>query len=265
MMRSTLLLASLASIGCARKREPAPAEMEQIASFMLSVWEDDRSLEDAMVNLAPWLEENSTAEDAQDGYRLTPLPAENVATLDHPERVFDGLLGAAVAGVSPHDIQVHAQTMVLDDQVFSNPRNYEAYLRSVSGDATLFTDAEEGRVDTVNDITTSNFGVTIPYTLNKDYKWVYARDIGPAIIARSWIPEVGCNESGENCLQLSFSIDLWYEATPGETIRFTSTWSEVTSSLDGVIGDDLRIAALASGMANVFDATDSFISEGGLD
>ncbi|MCB9676154.1 MAG: hypothetical protein H6737_13620 [Alphaproteobacteria bacterium] len=259
VIRRLLVVAVLAS-GCARKREAAPAEMEEIASFMLRVWDDDRALEDAMVNLAPWLEENSTAEDAQDGYRLTPLSEESVSTLDRPDRDLSGLLGAAVAGVSPFTIHEHAGTALLPDQVFSNPRNYESYVRTVEGDEALFLDCE-GQVDTTNDITTSNFGVTIPYVLRKDYKWVHARDLGEAIIARSWIPEKGCNESGENCLQQSFSIDLWYAAVPDETIRFTSTWSEVTSSLDGLIGEDLQIAALANGMAFVFEATDEFIAE----
>ncbi|MEZ4318971.1 MAG: hypothetical protein R3F61_15765 [Myxococcota bacterium] len=263
---AVLVTAALAS-GCARKRDPAPAEMEEIASYMLGAWDDDRSLEDALGNLVPWLEENALADDAKDGYQLTPLEPAQVEVIDRPDRELDGLLGAAVVGVSPFTITDHAATMLLVDQVYSNPRNYESYVRTVEGDPDVFLGGD-GRIDTDNAITTSNFGVTIPYVLHKDYKWVHGRDLGEAIIARSWISEKGCNESGENCLQQSFSIDLWYVGNPvnpdgvdAETIRFTATWSEVTSSLDGLIGDDLQIAALANGMAYVFEATDEFISE----
>ncbi len=251
--------------GCARKREPAPAEMEEIASFMLRNWEDDRSLEDGMENLAPWLLENTLTEDALDGFQLTPLREESVEHLERPDRELDGLLGAAVAGISEFGIDPHVETILLDDQVFLNPGNYEHYERSVTGDQGAFVEGD-GFVETVNDIATSSFGVTIPYELRKDYKWVYGDDIPPAIVARSWIPEEGCNQSGENCLVLSFSVDVWWVVDgqsgfeDGTTIRFTSTWSQVKSSLDGLIGDDLQIAALANGMGNVFVATDAFIA-----
>jgi hypothetical protein len=269
MMRVVCIAGLVA--GCARQREPAPDEMKEIASFMIRNWDDDRALEDAMENLAPWLVENTLTDDALDGFELTPLAPASVETLDRPDRSLSGLLGAAVAGVSRFGIEPHVQTILLEDQVFLNPSNYEFYIRTVEGDRERFVSEQNGYVDTINDIETASFGVSIPYTLNKDYKWVYGDDIPPAIIARSWIPERGCSPNGENCLELSFSVDLWWvvDGQPGfedgTTIRFTSTWSEVTSPIDGLIGDDLQIAALANGMGNVFVATDTFIEEEGLD
>lgn len=260
MRVGVVLLAAALVAGCARKREPAPAEMEELANFLLQVWEDDRSVEDGFDNLAPWLIENAASEDALDGFRLTPLSDEDVATIDHPDADLSELLGVAVAGRSPHGIGAHAQTIVLDDQVFSNPRNYDSYERTVTGDVEAFL-AGEGVVRTENDVLTSNFGITIPYVLFKDYKWVRTREENEGIVARSWIAERGCNDGGGNCLEQSFSIDLWF-IQEADVIRFTSTWSQVESSIN--IGDDLQVAALANGMVYVFEATDEFIVEQGL-
>jgi hypothetical protein len=259
-MRS--LLPALVLMGCAREREPAPGEMEDLASFMIRTWEDDRSLEDALDNLAPWLEANAGTEDALEGFQLTPLAEDDVAEIDRPDANLADLLGASVAAFSPHAMGPHAMTIVLDDQVFSNPRNYESYARTVTGDVEAFLDGE-GEVRTQNDVLTSNFGISIPYVLFKDYKWVRASEGREAIIARSWIAERGCNPSGANCLDQSFSADLWFAQPDDVTIRFTATWSQVTSGI--AIGEDLQIAALANGMAYVFEATDTFITEGGLE
>lgn len=264
MTRTLLTLTLIATIACAKKREPAPAEMEELARFMLRVWDDDASLEGAMDNLAPWLEQNMTAEDAQDGYRLGVLLEGDVEFLEHPDRPLDGLLGAAVAGISRFPIRDHALSMVLGEQVFSNPGTYDFYLRDVQGDADAFVNGE-GTITTVNDIQTSTLGVTIPYILNKDYKWVRGRDSKPAIIGRSWIPEKGCNQGGENCLELSFSIDIFYENSSSETGRFTATWSEVKSPFTAFLTETQLVASLANGMANVFTDVDHFLTEGGVD
>lgn len=265
-MRVVLTLSALALMGCSKKREPAPDALEEIAAFMFRHWEDEATMEGAMQNLAPLLETNVDSEEAEDGWELTPLGAEAIEEVPGPDDpALDALLGAAVAAMSPFPIQDHAATLVLEDQVFSNPANYAFYVREVvEGDPNAFIAGEAPLIRTQNDIETQNFGVRVPYMLEKDYRWISARGIEDAVIGRAWITEPGCSPNGENCLMQSWSIDLFYAQEDGRTLRFTSTWSQIDSPLNSVITEQVRVAALANGMHQVFESSDEWLEEGGL-
>lgn len=213
-------------------------------------------MEDALDNLTVWLDANVPSEQAEDGFRLDPLVAADVSTVDHPRANLNDLLGAAGGAMSPFPIMEHAAYVPLQDQTFSNPGQYKVYERSVSGDEAAFVEGE-GVLRTVNDIETANFGVTIPYRLYKDYKWVRT-DAEEAIVARSWIEERSCNDGGGNCLEQTFSIDM-FGRRGGSTVRFTATWSQVTSAI--ALPDDTLIAGLAMGIQNVFESSDAFLEE----
>lgn len=268
-MRAVLFLTLVGLAGCAKKREPAPADLEEIAAFMFRVWEDEPTLEGGMQNLAPLLEANVDSDEAEEGWILTPLSAEAISGVDTnlEDPQLDLLLGAAVAARSPFTLEEHAATLVLQDQVFSNPTNYAAYDRDVwEGDSGTFPPGDTPLIRTRNDVETQNFGVTVPYILLKDYRWIRARGIEDAVIGRAWIEDVGCSPGGGNCLMQSWSIDLFYrDASTGGTIRFTSTWSQIESSLNDVISERVRLAALANGMHQVFESSDEWLAEGGLD
>lgn len=261
-MRWLLPLLTLASVGCAKKREPAPEAMEDLVRYIYRNYDDPKELEDGTDGLIAWLEPKMDTEELTKGYALSTLTTEDVSVA-HPDRSFEGLLGAAGGARSVVTIDEHAASSLLIDQVWQNPSNYDAYERSFSGDGPAFK-AREGDVLTDNDITTGNFGVSIPYTLFKDYRWVQGESDRQAIIARSWIEEAGCNEGGGSCLELSFSIDVWIE-DGDETWRFTAGWSEVTSPFSGAIGDDLMVAALANGYQSVFESSDEFLTTNDID
>ncbi|MEZ5247638.1 MAG: hypothetical protein R2707_21305 [Acidimicrobiales bacterium] len=256
-MRVLTVLTLIFAAGCAKKRDPAPTEMEDLTGYLFANWEDEEALPEGIDNLAAWLADNIDSEQAEDGWLLTPLTADLVADVDRPDRDLGDLLGAAVAAPSPFPLLDHAGHIVLDDQMFSNPKTYEHYHRKVTGDERAFLDGD-GLVRTTNDIATSSLGVTIPYELLKDYRWVHSDD-SEAILARSWIEDEACNDGGGNCLVQSFSIDLFLKHRTGETWRMTATWSELTMSVP--IGENLLIATLAVGMNNVFRYTDEFLAE----
>ena len=252
-----LLVVVLAATACAKKREPAPTEMVDIMRFMFASWEDEESMAEAMDNLMPWLADNAETDEAEKGFRLDPLIASDVESVERPDSPLANLLGAAGGARSPFKIGKHAKAMVLEDQTWSNPSQYKVYVRSVvGGDQAEFTGGA-GLVRTSNDIETSSFGVQIPYNLLKDYRWVEGEE-SRGIVARSWIEERACNDGGGNCLEQSFSIDLWAEDGSG-TYRLTSSWSEVTSGIP--LGDDLLIAGLALGIQSVFESSDEWFAE----
>lgn len=258
MIRPVLLLATLQLAGCARERPLAPTEMTDLVRYMFQNWEDEALMGEALANLTPWLASNVPSEEAEDGYRLDPLTTEDVSTVERPDRSLEGLLGAAGGAISAFPLADHAGHMLLTDQTWSNPSQYKVYVRTVEGNTDAFLTGE-GILRTSNAIETSTLGVTIPYDLEKDYRWVRSEGGDEAIIARSWTEARGCNDGGGNCLEQSYSIDLYGE-NGSETVRFTASWSEVTSSIS--LPDDTLVASLAMGIQNIFVATDEFLAEG---
>ena len=178
-----------------------------------------------------------------------------MAAVEHPDADLSLMLGAAAAAVSPYDVERQAEHIVERDQTFANPGTYEVYERTVTGDEDAFLGGE-GLVRTSNDVVTSTLGVTIPYNLLKDYRWVEG-ETSSGIVGRSWIEERSCNDGGGNCLAQSYSIDIFY-AHGSSTDRLTASWSQVESSLP--LSDDLLVASLAGGIQNVFRFTDEHLA-----
>lgn len=253
------VVSSLVS-GCARKREPAPTELQDLVEFLFQNWEDDEVVPEAIDNLGLWLSANVDTEEANKGFQLQPLTEEDISTVTHPDHDLSGLIGACAAVRSAFPIEGHATYVPLPDQTFSNPTQYKFYERSlVEGSASSFEG--EDTLRTFNDIETASFGITIPYELKKDYKWVETEQ-ERAIFARSWIEDRSCNKDGEggNCIEHSYSIDMFYADGDDASLRMTATWSEVDTSI--TLPEATLVASLALGLNNVFHATEKFLEEG---
>jgi len=271
VIRSLLLCSlCLTALACARTRAPADDDVDGLSRYLFANWEDPDRVADAMTNLAIWLEDTGRGEVAQsDGFMLAAMTAEEVGPIDYPtERVpLAELVGAIVAAPSPWSIDHHAALLPLEDQTFNAPRKYRHYDRTViEGSAETFiaetAAAEREFIRTENDVLQSRIGVSIPYDLRKDYRWVTTRGGERAIVGRTWAPRHGCSgndgDSG-NCLELSFSVDLFYESDQGDTMRFTASWNNL--SLVVPLGHDLQVKTLVNGMLDVFRDTDAFLLE----
>ena len=254
------LAAASLLIGCAKQREPAPEEMEDLTRFIYQHYDDDERLSEGLENLSAWLIDNVDTEDSLAGYELDDLTEENIDAVTHPTGPLEGMIGAAAAMTSPHGITDHVTTMLLDDQVFSNPKNYNSYHRDFEGDTDAF-DAGSGRIRTINDVETGKLGITIPYILMKDYSWVQTASNEDAVVCRSWIEEEACNDGGGTCVKHSYSVDIFLPKDD-DTLRFTATWSELTSPIDGLTSEDFLVAQLAKGLIDVFESSDEFIADG---
>lgn len=259
-----LLYAFLASqlvTGCAHKRDPAPTELQDLVEFLFLNWEDEEVYPEAVDNLGTWVRANVDTEEAQQGFQLQPLSEEDVASVTHPDSDLSGLIGACAAARSAFPIEDHSTYVPLPDQTFSNPTQYKVYERMlVEGTAAGFEG--EDTLRTLNDIETASLGITIPYELKKDYQWVETEQ-ERAIFARSWIEERSCNKDGDggNCIEHSYSIDMFYADGADASMRFTATWSEVDTSI--TLPEATLVASLALGINNVFHATEKFLEEGG--
>lgn len=252
-----LLLAWLAT-GCAKHRATAPTEMVDIVRFVFRYWEDPEVLPEAMDNLDAWLADNIDSEEAADGFRLDPLAASDVGTVDHPDAALSELIGALGAARSPFSLDDHAGHMVLRDQVFSNPNSYDHYVREVEGDEDGFLGGE-GLVRTANDVQTTTLGITIPYVLLKDYRWVEG-ETSRSILARSWVERSYCNDGGGTCLRQTYSVDVFFEGgSSRETWRLTAAWNQIDSPIP--LGEDTLVYTLAKGIQDVFKFTDEYLAD----
>jgi hypothetical protein len=194
---------------CAPTREPAPEDLDGLLHYLYRNHDDAGAVAEAMGIFGEWLDDEGRTEDAREGYRLTPLTADDTAAVDHPDRDLTAAGGVAVGATSPFPILDHAGATVLFDQRYNDPDSYSRYEREIAtGDDDAFEQGE-GTIATVNDIEKTKVGVSIPYILYKDFHWTRIDADRHAFVARSWVSEPSCNENGNNCLHQSFSVDVW--------------------------------------------------------
>jgi hypothetical protein len=251
-MRGLVVAAVLA--GCAQERDSAPPQLDDLARSIFRDWADDEALSEHTLALSAWLAEEAQTDAAWDGLRLSDLDPADVDDVDLPTgtelRLHEGLANAAV---SAFDIRAHAELLVEPDQTWTDPGSFLVYERDViEGDPEAFA-AGSGAVRTMNTVEKRTIGITIPYSLRKDYRWVPGPI--PAVVGRTWITDRGCSDNGKNCVNQSFGIDV-FVGEGQSTRRLYAVWLEVVSVADGLMGEDGKIAVMAKGNQAILEAAD---------
>ncbi len=262
MMCAGGLLAAAATMGCSGKTEVAPRDLEQIMLDMYAHYDDPAALALDIAELEPFLEGEGRTERATEGYTVVDLSDAQTAGVDHPDRDYATLVGAIVGGMSSFPPIDHGVSALEPDQIWNDPKTLEKYVRTVlSGDADLFADGE-GRVNTTNDIEKSGaFSVSIPYILLKDYQWVPSSDGSDVLVARSWVEERGCSENGSNCVEASFSLEVFYPDAPTDgSVRVTVSWIDLVTQADSLLTEEARLDLLVNGQADIFAAMDAHLA-----
>jgi hypothetical protein len=59
---------------------------------------------------------------------------------------------------------------------------------------------------------------------------------------------------------LSFSIDLWYGSAENETIRLTSSWNFLQTTIDDLLTEDFMVKTMVKGLQDVFANTDALLA-----
>jgi len=265
MNPKAILVLSLCFLGCAKTRDLAPEDLDGLSHYLYANWDDQEALAEGMTNLAEWLETEGRQETAtEEGYVLTDLTSDELVETAHPDHPLEDMIGVAVTGISAFDIDLHGELITRADQRWNSEKTYIQYDRVVEeGDTDAFIQGDS-LIRTVNTIDKSGaFGVHIVFELNKDYRWVTTADQRQAIIARSWISEIGCANEGEgnNCVNLSFSIDLFYSSDDNETLRMTSSWNHLSTSIDNLLTEEFLIMQLANGIIDIYENTDELLLE----
>lgn len=256
-----LIAAGLGS-GC-KKTEVASRDLDTLMHDLYRDYGEPEAASVDIVDLEGFLLGEGRTETASEGYTLSDLEADDVAGVTHPDRSFDTLVGAAVGYVSAFPPEDHAVSALEPDQVWNDPKSLESYQRAiVSGDTEAFSGGA-GLVSTTNDIIKSGaFGVTVPYTLMKDYRWVTASEGRDVLLARSWIEERGCSDNGKNCVEASYSLEIFYPdpEQEGQTIRLTVAWIDLVTEADSLLSEESRLDLLVNGQNDIFEAMDAHLA-----
>ncbi len=255
------LLATTSLGGCARERAPSPVELDDLAGQLFRDWDDPEAMDVHGEALGRFLVDEARSDAGWDGLRLSNLTSDEVSGVDYPSDTDLALHGGmATTMASAFPIEAHAELLVEPDQTFTEPGSFLVYDREViDGDAGRFREGE-GWVLTDNDIRKSGaFGIEIPYTLRKDYRWVHGEERS-AVIGRSWVTEPGCSENGRNCVLQSWGIDA-FVSDGDETLRLYAVWIEVQTEADGFITEDQKLALVAKGNQDVLEATEAALAE----
>ncbi len=254
-MRHAVL--AFALVACAKERDPAPTATKELTHYLFVNWEDDELMPEAVDNMGDKMVAFAADEEqAEDGLVLGSIPDSVADAVPHPD-VPNETIGVIGAEHSPFGLADHATHMSLGDQVWSNPGTYDKYDRELLEGSGAAFEAREGVLRTSNDVLTATLGISVPYVLKKDYKWVEG-ERHDAIVARAWIEDRSCNEGGGNCVDHTYSVDMWFADGADATVRATASWSQLETSI--ALGEDLQVATLSLGIQNVFEYTDRFLA-----
>lgn len=256
LLSAALLLASACS-----KRDTSPPELDDLCHALVRDFEDPDLVAPHVDLLSAWLDTDGRESAAWDGLLLTNLTQEDLTPPLPGDDDLSLHRGVATAAPSPFSIEAHAGLIVRSDQSWVDPGSFEVYDRViVEGDPDGFA-AGSGVLRTENDIVKNGgFGVQIPYTLTKDFRWVETEAGLRAIVARAWLEEPGCNENGSNCVNQSWGLEAFI-AHEDETLRLYAVWLEVVTQADGLLTEDGRISLIAKGNQDIIEGTDAELAK----
>lgn len=246
------------TLGCARAPDPAPPGLDDMLADAFRDWEEPILVAQDVERLAEWAADEGREDAAWEGYALQPLAAGDLATAVVPPGAdLSALRGVTTTFQSAYPVAEHARLALMPDQTWTDPATFERYDRVViDGDADAFADGR-GSVRTENDIDKSGaFGIHIPYTLRKDYRWTAD---SRAVLLRWFLLEPGCSDNGKNCVLQSYGVELLVDRPAGAQ-RVLANWMEVVTEADVLLSEDARIGLIADGNQDLMLATDEYLA-----
>ena len=222
MRTPLLLIPTILSMGC---RPPeAPSTLDDLSSFLFEhTWDEEADyLEVGAENLTLWLVDNMEA--TNDGYEVTNLSAEAVATLEGEMRNVDGLIGAAVAYDIEHPPVDVIRAMAYHDPLDMYPDTYEYYDRSYIQGEDCFHDRDCDRIDyEVHSLAYLPLGIEVTANFRTQYHWV-DMEHGLGAVQRTWTrspPEI--NKSWLS-LEQEYFLAVTIPLEGGRSRRVESMW-----------------------------------------
>lgn len=260
-MRLLLFTASFA-VGCAKPVE-APAEVEDLSSWMFMEWdnEDPEVMQAGIANLVAYAGTLDLAADVEERAFTVPGGIERVEVEPFVVHGFDPQDTDAV-GIfyrSPHSVEDHLLHIALTDRTMvepSSPNIYERVWRD--GDPYCLWDGECETINALNDVERENFLFELRFDLDKYWRVVELEDGQRALAARSF--NVDSTDNGNNIALLQgYSIDVFVPDAQGGSVRFQAAWQR--TDLPGGMDDSDISGALMDGIEGAFELMDEWLTE----
>ena len=246
----------LLALGCAPEATPSPPTFDELNIGALVDFHGEGA-EAHVLGLRDWLVEHRgdwEAEDWTGGYRLGAVDADDLGSIEHSDAtIWTEVLGAGVPLVVRGDVAGFAEAATEPDQTFTDPSTYLRWDRTItSGTAAGFLDGAP--METDNAIEKSGpFGIVIPYGANKDFRW-----FGDVLAARTWVPEEGWAEDGDNGIICGFTIELWFE-DEGTRTFYNGSWTQIATVIGDEFPEDVLVDQFIQGTLDYMEGTDAFV------
>lgn len=261
----TTIALTLCGIGSGCQPPPeAPTELSELSAYLFAHWEDEDEtlLSQGLQNLYDFFSDVDLSQDYNDlAYALDPLTEDHI-DVPHPDGDAEDQLPVGLVTASEFRPATHTEVIILEDQTPVEPNSPDTYDRMFHDpdDPGCFPDRSCTLIRSLNDIVKDNLVMTIPYEMDKDFRWVPVRiddedDWG--ILSRSWCEEAGYGEAGNTSIDQSYSIDVFLpDGDAG--LRYMALWS--ASTIPGV-EDDVAQGTIKYGMNQIFEATEDYLVE----
>ncbi len=243
---------------CAPPPDAASATVDDMSIALLKDFNGDNAQVDAQP-LSDWL---LLHVDEKDGFTLADINADDVADMpydggDDGAPDFSKQRGIAVTHRVVGTLEQHTAIVPEADQSFADP-TYQTWSRTINaGDAVSFVTGTD--MGTANFIEKSGaFGVTIPYNLGKDYRWITLDIDGTStdtLIFRSYELAPGWSTDHKNGLVYGWTVELWVPDPNGDLIWYNASWCELVTAVDGIVDDDYVVQSIISGTLDYMDGT----------
>ena len=233
--------------------------MDDLASYLFEhTWdEDDRFLAPGIQNLDAWLVDHFV--ETSEGYEVTNISAEAVASVTEESRDLEGLIGAAVGydvAIASHEV---VDLLLFYDPVEVFPSEYSYYEREFLSDAECFRERSCPKVElNVSLVANYPLGITGESETRLQYHWIDTVN-GPAAVQRSWTR-----------WQPTISVD-WLKVTQqyylavtlpqedGRTRRVESMWMEA-ELLNANIPEGMALNMTIDTMAKTGEQLEAYVS-----
>lgn len=258
MKRGVLFFWALAGVAC---RPPeAPETLDDLASFLFAhTWDDDEDyLQPGLENLMLWLDTNF--EQTSEGYEVTNITPDAVASVAGEERKLEGLIGAAVGYDIPYPLLDVVDAMLFADPMEVYPGDFEFYDRDFIGDLDCFKARECSRIELQIHLAANYpLGIVGESHTQMQNHWVET-DAGLALVHRNWTrwePKISVDWL---IIHQQYYVATTLPKKDGTTRRLAALWLDA-EILNANIPEALALNMTIDTMAKTGDQVAAYLAQ----
>jgi hypothetical protein len=253
------LVLCLWSVAACRPPE-APETLDDLASFLFAhTWDEDEAyLQPGLENLMVWLDANF--DQTSEGYEVTNITPEAVASVAGEDRVLEGLIGAAVGYDIAYPLADVVDVMLFEDPMEVYPGDYEFYDREFLSDTECFK--ERTCMHLENQIhLAANYplGIVGESHTQMQNHWVET-EAGMAYVHRNWTRWEPTISVDWLIIHQQYYMAVTLPKKDGTTRRLAAMWLDA-EILNAGIPDAMALSMTIDTMASTGDKVAAYLAQ----